>query len=178
MKRKQIKLEVKKMMDEGRGKTEIFCNLVSRGAKEQLAAHYIASYVDERLGLQHEGKVKVLITIMFIQTLFGFLFGDGIGLEKYAQNPWLMGLIIVSIPLLFVWGFYKQSVTAITYISYSLRSSAENAGGLSETQVETAIGIAVSLRTLWLVLYIRSKLFPEFAAFSPKKAKGRYVFSC
>ena len=178
MKRKQIKLEVKKMIAEGHGKTKIFRNLVSRGAKEHLAAHYVASYVDEHLGFQHEGKVKILITIMFIQALIGFLFGLSIGLEKHAQNPWLMGLFIAFIPLLFVWGFYKQSVTAYNlYFLFTIVQVPKMLRGFSETPVETAIGMAVSLGTLWLVLYIRSKLFPEFVAFSPKKAKGRYVFS-
>ncbi len=178
MKRKQIKFEVNKMMAERCGKTEIFRHLVDRGAKESLVAHYIASYVDERLRVQHEGKVNVLIGLMLLQALFGFLYGYIIGLEKHAQNPWVMGLIVASIPLLFVWGFYKQSATAYNlYFLLTVIQIPKMLRGLSETPVETAIGMVVSLGTLWLVLYIRSKLFPEFAALSPKKTKGKYVFS-
>ncbi|MEJ2347310.1 MAG: hypothetical protein P8090_18315 [Gammaproteobacteria bacterium] len=46
MKNKQINNEVARMMNEGRGKTEIFGILVDRGARKKMAAHYIASYPD------------------------------------------------------------------------------------------------------------------------------------
>jgi hypothetical protein len=173
---KEIKKEVGRMTNDGIGKTRIFQDLVSRGAKEKVAAYYVASYPNEHIVFEQEGKVKLLITVMFIQAFLAFFVGYIMGMQ--VQHPWIIGIMFATIPLLFVWGFYKQSVVAYnTYFLIAIAQVPKIVRGFSETPIETSIGLAISLGTLWLVLYIRSKLFPDFTWFTPKKVKGRYVFS-
>jgi hypothetical protein len=162
----------------GIGKSKIFHELVSRGAKERMAAHYIASYPDERLGFRHEGKVKLLINIMFAQALLAFFAGYGMGLERQMQSPWLPGLFVAIIPLLLMWGFHKQSAMAYNaYFFLAIIQIPQSLKSIGVTPVATSIGLVITFATLALVLYLRSKLFPDFVGITPKKVKGRYVFS-
>jgi Na+/melibiose symporter-like transporter len=178
MENRQIKKEVARMMKKGIGKSKIFRELVNRGAKEKMAAHYIASYPDERLGFRYEGKVKLLINIMFAQAVLSFFVGYGMGLERQMQSPWLPGLFVAIIPLLLMWGFHKQSAMAYNaYFLLAILQIPQSLKSIGVTPVATSIGLVVTFGTLALVLYLRSKLFPDFVGFTPKKVKGRYEFT-
>ncbi|MCP3869574.1 MAG: hypothetical protein GY703_16045 [Gammaproteobacteria bacterium] len=178
MKNREIKASVADLIASGAEKSEVFSKLVAQGGKEKKVAHYIASYPDERLGFTHNGKVKVLVTIMFVQVIIAFLLGYGIAIDSDPTQKWLYGGLAAAIPLLLLWGFYKQSLIAYNaYILLSITQFPRQLSGFFEAPVENTIALGISLVILGFVWFVRSKLFPDLGFISPRKHNGEYVFT-
>lgn len=48
---------------------------------------------------------------------------------------------------------------------------------LTTSPVSTLVTLALGVGLIAFTWYVRSKLFPDFAFISPKKVKGKFVFS-
>jgi hypothetical protein len=115
---------------------------------------------------------------MFIQAAIAFLLGFGIGVKIGPNARWIIGGIIALIPLLFAWGFYKNSAaTYNAYIFLSIIQLPKQFEGFSSSPVATTIGFAIGILLVAFIWYVRRKIFPDFAFITPKKVKGQYVFS-
>lgn len=98
MDKKEIKAKVRKMLDAGTAKSEVFAHLAGQGVKGSQLAYFIASYADPKRCYLHDRKVNILVTIMFVQALIGFLLGVGIGAAMGPNVKWIVGTLIASIP--------------------------------------------------------------------------------
>lgn len=178
MNKKEIKSKVNELLVAGVAKAEVFAQLSGQGIKDNQLAYYIVSHASLNLGDQYAGKVNILITLMFVQSLLGFFMGFVIGAKIGPNAQWVVGAFVASIPLLFAWGFYKNRAGAYNvYILLSIIQLPKQFSGFSDNPVATSIGLAVGIGLLTFVWYLRQKMFPDFAFISPKKIKGQYVFS-
>lgn len=178
MNKKEIQAKVHELLAAGTTKTEVFSQLTDQGVRDRQLAYFIASYADPNRCDDHERKVNLLITVMFIQALIAFFLGFGIGAEFGPTAKWVVGALIALIPLLFAWGFYTHRVGAYNaYILLTIIQLPKSFDGITSSPVATSIAIAVNVAVLAYVWYVREKLFPDFAFITPKKIKGKYVFS-
>lgn len=67
-------------------------------------------------------------------------------------------------------GFYNG------YILLQVVSLPKLFKGLEAEPVSTLAAVAINVAVLAYVWYVRSKLFPDFLAFTPRKLSGKYVF--
>ena len=49
--------------------------------------------------------------------------------------------------------------------------------GFASNPITTSVVVGINIAILALVWHVREKLFPGFVLATPKKIKGRYVFS-
>jgi hypothetical protein len=174
----EIKQKVAEMLDAGTSKTEVFKTLSGGVVSDRVLAYTIAAHAFPSLCAKHDGKVNGLITMMFIQALIVALAGYGIGAKIGPNAAWIFPALCVLIPLSIAYGFYKNNVGAYNaYIILTLAGSSNLFKGFTEAPVTSSISIAIAVGMFMFVWYVRSLLFPDFAVFRPKKAKGSYVFS-
>jgi len=176
--KKEIKKEVTEMLNSGKPKSEVFQTLSGGVVKDNQLAIFIASHPYPNLYEEHYKKINVLISLMFIQALFGVFLGFGIGSEMGPTAMWVFAALIALIPLLFAYGFYKNHAgTYNAYILLTIIQLPKMFTGITQTPVASAIGIVIGLSILGYVWYVRSLLFPDFTFITPKKIKGQYAFS-
>jgi hypothetical protein len=178
MNKKEIQAKVRELLAAGTTKTEVFAQLTGQGVKDSQLAYFIASYADPNRCDDHERKVNILITIMFVQALIAFFLGFGIGAKIGPHAMLVVGALIALIPLLFAWGFFAHRVGAYNaYIFLTIIQLPRSFEGFASSPVATSIAIAFNVAILAYVWYVREKLFPDFSFITPKKVKGEYVFS-
>jgi hypothetical protein len=178
MNKTEIKSKVSELLSAGTAKSQVFAQLSGQGVKDSQLAHLIAGYPDPIRCQEHSGKVNILITLMFIQALFVFLVGYGIGATIGPNAKWLMSISLTMIPLLFAWGFYTNRVGFYNaYILLSIIQVPKSFEGFSASPIASSIGITIGIGLVAYVWYVRDKIFPGFTFLSPKKIKGDYVFT-
>ena len=178
MDKKETKKKVAELLNSGIPKSEVFQSLAGGVVRDSQLALFIASHPNQNLYEEHYKKVNVLISIMFFQALFAAFLGFGIGSKIGPISMWIFAALIALIPLLFAFGFYKNHVgTYNAYILLTLIQAPKMFTGITQTPVATGIGIVIGLFILGYVWYVRSLLFPDFTFITPKKIKGKYVFS-
>ena len=79
MNKKEVIRRVNELLATGVAKDEVFAQLSGQGIKDNQLAYYIASHVSPNLSDQYAGKVNILITLMFVQSLLGFFMGFVVG---------------------------------------------------------------------------------------------------
>jgi hypothetical protein len=176
--KKDARAEVRELLDAGVAKSEVFSRLCGRGVKDSQLAYFIASYADPYLCDEHDRKVNILITIMFAVALISFFQGLYIGASIGPMAKWIFGFLATSIPLLFVWGFYNHRVEA--YNAYIFLAFFNIPSQFKDFATNPAVAITVlsiSFAMLMFVLYVRSKIFPDFVFLAPRKVGGKYLFS-
>jgi hypothetical protein len=89
MNKKEIQAQVTDLLSSGIPKSEVFTKLAGKGVKDSQLAHFIASYADPFRCDAHDGKINILITIMFIQALLAALLGFGIGAKIGPNAKWI-----------------------------------------------------------------------------------------
>lgn len=180
MKKKELHKEIKNLSKQGLTKTAIFEQLkIHPSIKEKKLATMVAAVPDKILCQLHSGKNNVLITLMFIQALFGGLFGYFLGLEISEASAVTFACIVAGIPLLLAFGFYRHNYQAFQiYIVLTLIGLSSSLKGFDEEPISTLIGLTINIGMLVYVSYVKSKLFPEFAFLGLKKRpEGEYQFS-
>jgi len=180
MKKKELHKEIKILSKQGLTKTAIFEQLKSHSSiKERKLATMVAAIPDKILCQLHSGKNNALITLMFIQALVGGLAGYFIGLEISESSAITFAAFIAGIPLLLAFGFYRHNYQAFQiYIFLTLLGLSNSFKGFDEDPASTLIGLSINIGMLVYVVYVKSKLFPEFAFWGLKKGQeGEYQFS-
>ena len=178
MNKKETKAKIKDLLSSGVPRSEVFTQLSGQGVKDSLLAKLIASNADPYLCQIHDRKVNTVITLMFIQAAIALLVGFSIGSTIGPNARWVVGGLGALIPLLFAWGFYNHLAGAYNaYIILSVASSVRQFEGLLSGSISTVVGSAIGIGMLVFICYVRQKIFPDLAFFTPRKVKGRYVFS-
>lgn len=171
--KKELEKKVRELLDANTAKSEVFSQLSGHGVKDSHLAYLIASYADPVRCGEHDRKVNVLITIMLVQALIGFMLGmaQGAGIGPTA-------IVMVLIPLLWVWGFYNHRASAYNaYILLALLQFPKTLAGFASNPATTTASLVISIVMLVFVWYVRGKIFPDFAFITPRKVKGKYFFT-
>ncbi|MFJ2365950.1 hypothetical protein ACIPIN_19960 [Pseudomonas sp. NPDC087697] len=178
MDRKEIKRQLEEMLEAGRSRTETFKAFSGGGVGDRVLAYWIAAYPDRDLYETHYRKINTLVTISFIQALLGAVLGYFIGTTIGPNASFILAAIAGVVPLLFAYGFYKNSAQAYNiYIVLAISQLPRLFSGAAEAPLVATAGAVFTLGILFFVMRLRSLLFPDFAFFGPKKVKGQYVFS-
>lgn len=177
MKSKETKAKVAEMLSSGVTKSAVFAQLVGQGVRDSRLAYFIAAHAYPHRCDEHDRKINIAITLMFIQALVAFVLGFTFGAKIGPNASWILGGLTASIPLLFAWGFYANRVGAYNaYILLSLIQTPKGFSNFASSPIGSSINIAIGLAMLIYVWRVRTKLFPDFGFITPKKAKGQYVF--
>jgi hypothetical protein len=175
--KKQIKAKVQTLLTAGVGKTAVFRLLSGHGVRDSLLAHYIASHVDVSEVDVHANKIDRLLWIMYAQALLGLWIGWNMAATWGPVGKGIALLLCVGLPLFFAWGFYKnQAGFYNAYLLLQIVQLPKLFKDFGTDPIVTLLAVAINVAVLGYVWYVRSKLFPDFLAFTPKKLSGRYVF--
>jgi hypothetical protein len=178
MKKKEIKIKVRELLSSGASKTDVFTRLSGQGMKDRHLAYVIAAHVEPDVTDKFEKLNNAAIMLMFVQAFFAFFLGHRVGAAIGPNAMLIFALAFGAIPLLFAWGFYKHAVGAYNaYILLTVIQWPKALEGFSQTPVVTSIGFLISGAMLALIWYLRFRLFPDFLFMSPRKVKGKYVFT-
>ncbi|RON10080.1 hypothetical protein BK659_09260 [Pseudomonas brassicacearum] len=178
MDRKKIKRQLEEMLEAGRSRTDTFKAFAGGEIKDRVLAYWIAAYPDQDLYEAHYRKINTLVTISFIQALLGTVLGYLLGANIGPKASIILAAIAGVVPLLFAYGFYRNSAQAYTiYIVLTISQLPRLLSGFSEAPLVATAGAVYTLGMLFFVMRLKSLLFPDFAFFGPKKVKGQYVFS-
>ncbi len=177
MKAKQIKAEVHRLLSAGQPKDQVYQQLLAAGAKARTTAVAIASYAKPELVLQHARKIDALIVITWLQLAFAVLVAIGLGLQHGLGFLAFMVAFVGGFCYLFVWGFTHNRAWAYngTFL-LGLGNAHKALSGFTEAPLMGTVILIVSWGPLFYTMYVRSKLFPDFAFMSPPKKNGQYVF--
>ncbi len=179
MDKKRMRTRARELLVNGMTKSKVFEQLSGQGVKDAPLAYFIASYVHPARREAHRGKIRILIAIMLIQALIGFAFGfvlGGVMGGPYAAL--IVGSLIAAIPLWIGWGFHKNWVGAYNaYIVLTIIQGYRMFDGFTSAPIATSVVVVINLAILLLVWHVREKIFPGFLLATPKKARGRYVFT-
>ncbi len=180
MNKKQIQEAIHTHLSRGRPKHEVFRMMSGQGVSDRVVAHTIAAHASpERLRL-HAKLIDAMIVISWLQMALAVGMGVLMGIGTHAG--WIALLVITAIlgglTYLFVWGFTRNRAWAynatillcILNLPQALTDIPGNPTGGTMTLV-------INLAIIGFTWYVRSKVFPDFAIFSPRKVKGAYVFA-
>jgi hypothetical protein len=167
--KKEIKRQVVQMLEAGRSKTETFQALSGGAVKDKVLAYWIGSHPDPQLLERHAGKIKVLL---------GLVGGYLLGLTISSGFAIVLGLLAGGVPLLFAWGFYRNSAQTYTvYMLLSISQVPRMFKDYAEDPVAVIIGVVTTLAMVFFVAWVKNLLFPDLGFMGSKKIKGQFVFS-
>lgn len=177
MNKKEVKAKVNALLGSGVGKTAVFRLLQGKGVRDGVLAHYIASHVDVSEVDEHATKIDRLLWIMYALALLGLWVGWGLAAPFGPVGKGIVLLLCAGVPLLFAWGFYKNMVGAYNgYLVLQLVQIPKMFKDFNTEPVITLVVVGIHIAILAYVWYVRSKLFPDFLALTPRKLSGKYVF--
>ncbi|MDX9674126.1 MULTISPECIES: hypothetical protein [unclassified Pseudomonas] len=178
MDKKEIKRQVVQMLEAGRSKTETFQALSGGAVKDKVLAYWIGSHPDPQLLERHAGKIKVLLGLVYVQALIGLVGGFLLGLTISSGFAIVRGLLAGGVPLLFAWGFYRNSAQTYTvYMLLSISQVPRLFKDYAEDPVAVIIGVVTTLAMVFFVAWVKNLLFPDLGFMGSKKIKGQFVFS-
>ncbi|WP_025109082.1 hypothetical protein [Pseudomonas sp. H1h] len=178
MDKKEIKRQAMQMLEAGRSKTETFQALAGGAVKDKVLAYWIGSRPDPQLLERHAGKIKVLLGLIYVQALIGLLGGYLLGLTISSGFAIFLGLLGGGVPLLFAWGFYRNSAQTYTvYMLLSISQLPRLFKDYAEDPVSVIVGAVITLAMVFFVAWVKNLLFPDLGFMGSKKIKGQFVFS-
>ena len=176
--KKEIKRQLVEMLEAGRSRTETFKALSGGKVKDRVLAAWIAGRPDPVLIERHSLKIKILVGLMCVQAALTALAALTLGYSFSIGLVLSIMLIAGGIPLLFAWGFYKNSAAAYTaYVLLTLSQMSRLFKGYAEDPVSTAIAVGITLALVFYVAWLKTKLFPDLGFIGAEKIKGQFVFS-
>jgi hypothetical protein len=176
---KKAKLRSSNMLATGMKKQEVFDTLCHEGFKEKQAAYLIASHLDPVKAQKNQTHVFLLIAMASIQLLLGLI--SVYSLTAVGDLPIFFTLVCFLFVILicgaFIYGFAKRYLGAFnTYVMLTLISMPRQIIGFREDPLITLVGLTIGVATAGYVMFVRSKLYPDFELFSPRRVNGKYVF--
>ncbi|MEY4766016.1 MAG: hypothetical protein RI907_2689 [Pseudomonadota bacterium] len=178
MKKKAIQAEVQRMLEMGLAKAQVLRHLVASGAQPRAAAHAIASYPQPELLAKHAKLVDAMVVISWLQLAFTVLICLVIGLRYGLLPTAIITALVGAFGYLFVWGFNHNRAWAYNAtLIMGIVNLPQQMGGLLTDPASSAIGLTLSAALMGFAWFVRTRIFPDFAFISPRKANGEYVFT-
>lgn len=163
------------LLNKGLRKSDIYKKYQDCGFPEKKLALMVAALPDQFLCHKYEKMNNLLILLMFIQACISALFGFNTGALMGGNNILLFGLISIAVPMLFIIGFYRYSLTAYNaFIILGIIQFPRLFKDAYQEPVLTALIITFSILTMAYVWYLKSRLYPESGLFGLKKSDGEY----
>lgn len=178
MKNKELIKLMQSEFDSGDSLQNIFEKYKSEDIKEKKLAYFVGSLKDKILIKKHKIANNILIVLMGLFTIIAALSGYVMGLEVTPNTP-IYWVALAIIPMIFLYGFIKHNhQTYFAYIMLTITQLPKSFNNVGGDIVPDVIGLLISLSTIILVWYLKSKLFPYMGFLGPKKnADKQYLIS-
>lgn len=169
MKSRELTKLMQSEFDSGETLQAIYEKHQSDSIKERKLAYMVATLKDKDLIKKHKMANNILIGIMVFITMISAFLGYTIGLEA-TPNSAIYWSAIAIIPMIFLYGFIKVNYQAyLIYIILSITRFPETLTDFGADPVAGIVGLVITISLISHVLYLKLKLFPYMAFFSPKK---------
>jgi len=178
MKNKELIKLMQSEFDVGESLQNIYEKYKSEDIKEKKWAYFVGALKDKTLIKKHKIANNVLIVLMGLFTILAALSGYAMGLEV-TPNTAIYWIAVAIIPMMFLYGFIKHNYqTYVAYITLAITQLPKSFSNVGGDIVPDVMGLLISLSTITLVWYLRSKLFPYMGFLGPKKnADKQYLIS-
>lgn len=178
MNKKAIRAEVESRLSLGDSKTSTFRELSGKGVSDRVLAHLIASHASPARCMQHAKLIDAMIVLSWLQLALVVVLSVIMGWRHGFMATLIAAVLLGGLVYPFVWGFTRNRAWAYNVtILLSILNLPQCLKGIDSNPVGSAASLAITVGTIGFTWYVRSKVFPDFAFFSARKAKGAYVFS-
>ncbi|WP_422472538.1 hypothetical protein [Endozoicomonas sp. ALB032] len=176
MKKRKVKQEMQELLNKGIGKSEIYKKYQDNGLPEKKLALMVTALPDPFLCQKYEKMNNLLILVMFVQASIAALIGFDTGALLGGHNIILFGLIGIAVPVLFIIGFYRYSLTAYNaFLILGIIQFPRLFKDIGQVPVFTTLVVVFSILSMGYVWFLKSRLYPDSGLFGVKK-KGRGYF--
>jgi len=180
MTKSELKLKIMALLLAGTGRSETFDLVSSQGVNDRTVATLIASYAMPLLCRQHQGKVRMAIVLMVVQSLMTMVIGLVVVTDSAVFSYVLLSItgLVAMVPLLFAWGIHKNRVSA--YNAFLVLACVQAPRALDDfmsSPVGSSLALAITAGLIGFIAYVRYKIFPDMVVLGPRKLKGHYQFS-
>ncbi|WP_028865304.1 hypothetical protein [Psychromonas aquimarina] len=160
--------------DSGESLQNIFCKYKNVGIKKKKIAYFVSTLKDKTLIEKHKIAKNTLLGFMFIVVIVNSLLTYGAVNEIASSTSNYMVVTITMqmtvIPMLFLYGFFKQSYkTYLGYLILFIILLPMSVNSLLSGNTIFEFGFLIFLLSFFLVMYLKSKLFPYMTLLGPKK---------
>lgn len=191
MNRKEARAQIAQMLASGGRKATVFDTLSGRGVADKRLAWMIASHVDPQRAADNRFHAWVLVGVTFLQLVFGLFLMMGFWHRLPGVVDWIALLFLLAWSGLFMYGFLVNragTYTAVLLLTVMnafqrLKGGAHGVQGVHGVHAVhsahlgmTLFGWLLSAALFGYVLFVRGRLFPDFAWIGPRKRGGQYVF--
>lgn len=178
MNKKEIKAEIQKLLSSGESKSRVFHQFSGKGLSDRVIANLIASHASPELCDRHEKLIDAMIVVSWLQLALGVLLAIALAINLGLTAGIIIAGLIAGFCYLFVWGFTHNKAWAYNAtILLSIVNLPKSLDDFSSSPISSIAALVVGTGLVAFTWYVRGKLFPDFAFISPKKVKGKFVFS-
>jgi hypothetical protein len=178
MNKKEVQTEILRLLSLGGSKSEVFRLMRGGVVGDRKIAHLIASYAAPALCEKYGKLIIGVVTVAWIQLVIFVLLIFTTSWKFGFFNCVMFTGLAGCLGYLFVWGFAKNKAWAYNVtIFLNVVNSHKLVEGFFDDPVINSIKLLIRVALVAFVWYVRSKVFPDFYFFSPRKNKGEYVFS-
>lgn len=173
-----IQQTIAQRLTQGEGRSAVFQALSGQGVSDRKLANLIAAFPLPSLVAAHAGAIKTMVGLAWVQCLLSVGVVLVLGLRMGSLAALLLGVFVGGITYLFVWGFQRHKLWA--YNATILLTAINLPKALKDVTTEpisTCIAVALSLALIAFTWHVRSRLFPDVAAWGPRRVGGTYVFA-
>lgn len=179
MKRKELRAKIDELISTGTPKSEVFASLSGQGIKDRLLAYLIAVHVDPRRCEANRRRIKIMVAIAYVEMVITCLYSLVLGWKTSPLVGFLFAAVGTLISILFVWGF--KTSRAGVYVAYFslfiMQLPNMLMKDLPQRPLVTLVSLVINVSIVLYVLDLKRRLFPDLGLFSPRRDKGRYVFT-
>ena len=176
-KTKELRKRAYDLISTGSDKQSTYYTLKGQGITDAKLAFVVASICTPQTIQQYAWRTRIVVAILVIQAFLASLFALSFGLKTGGTLMWFASGLIVSIPLILVYGFARDRLWAYNaYLMLTITGLASQFRGFSDDPQGTLIAFGINLAMAGYILYVRYCLFPEIGFMTPVKRDGDYYF--
>ncbi|EAY66729.1 hypothetical protein BCPG_05124 [Burkholderia cenocepacia PC184] len=178
MNRKEAKTRIAVLLSAGTRKADALAELSGQGLKDRVLAHLIASRPDPERCRNNKVHVRILIALGIAQLVISLMLAYYFFVSG-AGNVLVTVFLALTVPLslLFIWGFATHRVGAYhAFIVLSLLQIPKAVADLGRDPAAALPSLAITVVLVGYVWFVRTRLFPDYGWFTPRKVEGRYAF--
>ncbi|CAD9226928.1 Permeases of the major facilitator superfamily [Burkholderia cenocepacia] len=178
MNRKEAKTRIAVLLSAGTRKADALAELSGQGLKDRVLAHLIASRPDPERCRKNKVHIRILVALGIAQLVISLMLAYYFFVSG-AGNVLVTVFLALTVPLslLFIWGFATHRVGAYhAFIVLSLLQIPKAVADLGRDPAAALPSLAITLVLVGYVWFVRTRLFPDYGWFTPRKVEGRYAF--
>ena len=162
--------------DSGESLQNIFYKYKNEAIKERKLAYFVSTLKDKVLIEKHKIANNTLLVFMSIVVISNSLLSYNVAnkiMSGTSNHLFLKTVIVIAmavIPILFLYGFFKQSYkTYLGYLILFIILLPKSVNSMLSGNASFEFGFLIFLSSFFLVMYLKSKLYPYMSLHRKKK---------